>query len=115
MTTSSFACKLDVVKELQHFLDYYDRAFGQIKAENDEQKAIEDDYRTTYKMILDVFAKLGVEEIPTVGTEFDYELHQAVMQVPSDEYEEGIICAELQKGYKLGDELVRAAFVGVAV
>ena len=55
-----------------------------------------------------------MEEVETVGTEFDYEVHQAVMQKPSEEYDEGIVCEELQKGFKIGDTLVRAAMVVVA-
>jgi molecular chaperone GrpE len=47
--------------------------------------------------------------------EFDYEFHQAVMQKPSEEYEEGIVCEELAKGFKLNDQLIRAAMVVVAV
>jgi molecular chaperone GrpE len=65
-------------------------------------------------MVLQTFQSLGVELVPTVGLEFDYENHQAVMQKPSVEYEEGIVCEELQKGFRCGDVLVRAAMVVVA-
>jgi molecular chaperone GrpE len=49
-----------------------------------------------------------------VGKEFDYAVHNAVMTSPSDEYEEGVVIQELQKGYALGDEVIRAAYVVVA-
>lgn len=106
---------MEVVKKVLEFLDNFDRAFGLVTPETDEDKEVEADYKATYNMILDIFGKLGVEEIETVGAEFDYNLHQAVMQMPSDEYEEGMVCQEFQKGYKIGDELVRTAFVGVAM
>jgi len=57
---------------------------------------------------------LGIEQVPTVGIEFDYEIHQAVLQRPSEEYGEGIVMEELAKGFKHGDNLIRAAMVAVA-
>lgn len=103
-----------VARKMLEVLDNYDRAFGAIAPETDAEKAIEFEYKEAYQMILSTFEKLGIEEIPTVGTEFDYELHQAVMQKPSEDYEEGIVCEEFQKGFKIGDTLVRAAMVAVA-
>lgn len=103
-----------VVREMLGVLDNYDRAFGVITAETDEQKEIEDAYRATYDKILATFESLGVTEVETVGSEFDYEVHQAVMQRPSDDYEEGIVCEELAKGFVLDDKLIRAAMVSVA-
>lgn len=103
-----------VVREMLSVLDNYDRAFGSISPESDEQRAIEAEYKAAYQMILDTFAQLGVEEVKTLGSEFDYEVHQAVMQKPSDEYEEGIVCEEFQKGFKIGNTLIRAAMVAVA-
>lgn len=105
---------LQVARQMLTVLDNFDRAFGAVTPSTDEEREIEAEYRETYDMILDSFKKLGVEEVETVGLEFDYAIHQAVMQRPSDEYEEGIVCEELQKGFKLGDKLVRAAMVAVA-
>jgi molecular chaperone GrpE len=103
-----------VVRQMLGVLDNYDRAFGVLTAETDEQKEIEDAYRATYDKILATFESLGVTEVETVGAEFDYEVHQAVMQRPSDDYEEGIVCEELAKGFVLQDKLIRAAMVSVA-
>ena len=105
---------VQVAREVLKVLDNYDRAFGAINAETESQMAIEQEYRQSYADILKVLADLGVEEVQTVGTEFDYEVHQAVMQKPSDEFDEGIVCEEFQKGFKLGDTLIRAAMVSVA-
>lgn len=104
-----------VVKEMLDFLDNFDRAFGVIKPESDVEFGIEAEYKEAYQMVIDTFNKLGVEEVQTIGSEFDYELHQAVMQKPTEEFEEGIVCEEFQKGFKIGDTLIRPAMVAVAV
>jgi molecular chaperone GrpE len=105
---------VQVARRMLEVLDNYDRAFGSVEPETDEQKTIEAEYRETYQMILETMERLGVTEVETVGVEFDYEIHQAVMQMPSEDHEEGIVCQEFQKGFKMGDTLVRAAMVAVA-
>ena len=105
---------VQVIRKMLDVLDNYDRAFGVVTPETDDEKAIEAEYKDAYDMILTTFKKLGVEEVPTIGAEFDYEIHQAVMQKPSDEHDEGIVCEEFQKGFKIGDTLIRAAMVAVA-
>lgn len=106
---------VQVVRQMLTVLDNFDRAFGAVHPSTEDERAIESEFRTTYQMMLDSFAEMGVEEVPTTGIEFDYQIHQAVMQKPSDMYEEGIVCEEFQKGFKCGDTLVRAAMVAVAV
>lgn len=95
-------------------MDNFDRAFGVIKPETEADGAIAAEYKVLYDSIIATFEQFGVEKVSTVGTEFDYEVHQAVMQIPSEEYEEGFVCQELQPGYKIGDKLIRAAMVAVA-
>jgi molecular chaperone GrpE len=103
-----------VVQEILGLLDNFDRAYGVIKPETDAQRAIEEQYKAAYQTILDTIAKLGVTEVETVGKEFDYEIHQAVMQMPGTEYEEGVCCQEFQKGFMMEDTLIRPAMVAVA-
>lgn len=55
-----------------------------------------------------------IEAIDVIGEEFDPNLHEAVMQDTSDEFESGVVTRELQKGYKIGDRVVRPALVAVA-
>eukprot|EP00527_Entomoneis_sp_CCMP2396_P005658 CAMPEP_0198146632 /NCGR_PEP_ID=MMETSP1443-20131203/30484_1 /TAXON_ID=186043 /ORGANISM="Entomoneis sp., Strain CCMP2396" /LENGTH=221 /DNA_ID=CAMNT_0043810663 /DNA_START=180 /DNA_END=845 /DNA_ORIENTATION=- len=105
---------VQVSREMLKVLDNYDRAFGVVESSSDAEAEIEAKYRATWDVIMKALTDLGVEEVNTVGIEFDYEIHQAVMQKPSDEYEEGIVCEELQKGFKLEDTLIRAAMVVVA-
>jgi len=104
----------DIVVKVLSVIDNYDRAFGSVTPSTDEEKEIESAYKETYAKILETFEKLGVKEVETVGAEFDYEIHNAVMQKPSEDYEEGFVCEELTKGYVLDETLIRAAMVVVA-
>ena len=56
-----------------------------------------------------------MEQIEAEGKEFDPNFHEAVMQTPTSEKSEHTILAELQKGYKLGDKVLRPSMVNVAV
>jgi len=107
--------KVRVVKGILDLLDNFDRASGVIVPETDAEKVIESEYKAAYQSILDQFEKMGVTEVETVGKEFDYELHQAVMQMPGTEYEEGFVCQEFQKGFIMGEALIRPAMVAVAL
>jgi molecular chaperone GrpE len=105
---------VDVAQKILNVLDTYDRAFQSVEAATNEEVEIVDAYKKTYDMILDAFAELNVTKVETVGVEFDYEMHQAIMQMPSDEYEEGIVCQEFAMGWKCGEKLIRPAMVAVA-
>jgi len=105
---------IDVSRKMLEVLDTYDRAFMAIESETAEDEAVEAKYKQTYNKVLSIFKDLGITELEALGKEFDYEFHQAVMQRPSDEYDEGFVCDELQKGYMLGNKLIRAAMVSVA-
>jgi len=107
--------KVRVVKGILDLLDNFDRASGVIVAETEAEKAIEVEYKAAYQDILDTFKSLGVTEVETLGIEFDYELHQAVMQMPGTDYEEGLVCQEFQKGFIMGESLIRPAMVAVAL
>ena len=63
---------------------------------------------------MNAFNSMGVEKIEAVGTEFDPNFHAAVMQEASEEFESGFVTKELQKGYKMGDKVIRPSTVAVA-
>lgn len=106
--------KVEVARAMLEVIDNFDRAFGNISPENEAQSEIEAKYKNAYDMIMKAFNELGIKEVETVGTEFNYEVHNAVMSQPSEEYEEGIVIQEFQKGYLLGEECIRPAAVIVA-
>ena len=68
-----------------------------------------------YKQLLTELENIGVKPIEAVGQEFDPNLHNAVMQVESEEYESGTVAQELQKGYTYRDGVVRHSMVAVVI
>ena len=66
-----------------------------------------------YKQLITELEKIGVTKIEAVGKEFDPNLHNAVMQVDTGEYESGIVASEMQKGYMLGETVLRYSMVAV--
>lgn len=67
-----------------------------------------------YRQLMQVLEAEGLKAMDPVGQPFDPALHQAVMQVPSDQYEEGIVVEVLQPGYWLKDKVLRPAMVKVS-
>lgn len=101
----------DTVNAILPVADNIDRALAQ-------QNASAEDMRKGVEMIShqfdEVFAKLGITSVGAVGDKFDPSLHNAVSHIESGELEENTISAVFQKGYKLGDKVVRHAMVQVA-
>ena len=64
--------------------------------------------------ILSVIEKHGIKQVNPVGEKFDYNLHQAMFEMPTDEVEPGMVVEVVQHGYVLHDRLLRPALVGVS-
>ena len=104
----------ETLKKMIEALDNIDRAKKSV--ENiDDVNTVKESYDMVFKQIFDVLLKMGLEVIDTNEKEFDPNWHEAVMQTPTSDYPENTIIAELQKGYKLGDKVLRPALVNVAV
>ena len=99
-----------LVKELLPILDDLGRAL-EAAAEHEEVK-LEEGVRLVHRSLADVLAREGVAEIGTDG-KFDPHVHEALLSQPSDQ-EEGSVIEVVQKGYKLGDRVIRPARVVVA-
>lgn len=95
-------------------IDNLERAKKSIKDMDDPQK-IKESFDIVEKQIMDALNKIGVKKICTVGEKFNPELHEAVMQTPTSEYEDHSIIEEMQSGYTLEGKVLRAALVNVAV
>ena len=106
--------RVKVINEFLLVLDNFDRARASISPEGAEQDATNALYTEMHGALMTTLGELGMQKIEAVGSEFDYNLHMAIQQMPSDEYDEGIVCAELQPGYMCQDKLVRAAYVAVS-
>ncbi len=61
-----------------------------------------------------VLEEMGVEPVPALGTPFDPNMHEALGQEPSDEYESGVVAREMRRGYRLGERVIRPSLVMVA-
>ena len=103
--------KANIIKELLPILDNIDRA------ETLEDKSGED-YIKGIEMIVKQFCslseKLGISELAQVGDTFDPNCHEAVMHIEDETLGENVIAEVLQKGYKIGDTVIRPAMVKVA-
>ena len=93
-------------------VDNFERGLATVPEESKEDPFV-DGMNRIYKQLMTELENIGVKPIEAVGQEFDPNLHNAVMQVESDEYESGVIAQELQKGYTYHDMVVRHSMVGV--
>ncbi len=101
------------VDTVSKFLPVYDnlaRALGIATADEAYKKGVE----MTFNQLCEVFKKLGVEEIEAVGKTFDPNFHNAVMHVEDEEKGENEIVEEFQKGFKVGEKVIRFSMVKVA-
>jgi molecular chaperone GrpE len=99
-----------LVRELLPVLDDLERALQ--AAEEHEEAKLEEGVRLVHRQLAETLRKEGLEEVPTDGT-FDPHVHEALLAQPA-EVESGTILEVLQKGYRLGDRVLRPARVVVA-
>jgi len=102
----------DILKDLLPILDNFERALQAPAAPDTDafRKGIE----LIHKQMLDLLKKRGVKPIVALGTDFDPNFHQAVIHEPSSTHREGEVMEELQRGFLLGERLLRPAMVKVA-
>jgi molecular chaperone GrpE len=99
-----------LVKELLPVLDDLERAL--VAADEHEEAKLEEGVKLVHRSLEEVLRKEGLQEVSTDG-KFDPHVHEALLSQPSDE-EEGAVIEVLQKGYRLGDRVLRPARVVVA-
>ena len=97
-----------LVNELLPVLDDLERALA--AAEEHEEAKLEDGVRLVHRSLVDALQREGLAEIETDGA-FDPHVHEALLSQPDDEKESGEIIDVLQKGYRLGDRVLRPARV----
>lgn len=103
----------NALKQLLEVLDNFER--GQKALENVEDcEKVKESFDLVHKQVCEVLTKMGLEEIKAIGEDFDPNFHEAVMQTPTSEHKEHTVIAELQKGYKMGDKVLRPTLVNVA-
>ena len=102
--------KIQAVTTLLPVLDTLEFALNAPCQDEGYKKGIE----MVMTQAMNAFSSMGVEPIKSVGKEFDPNFHAAVMQEESEEFESGFVTKELQKGYKMGDKVIRPSTVVVA-
>jgi molecular chaperone GrpE len=102
----------NVLEKLLPVIDNFERGLAAVP-EDEKDGAFADGMNKIYKQLMKQVEDLGVTPIEAVGKEFDPNLHNAVMQVESAEYESGFVAQELQKGYMFHDTVLRHSMVGV--
>ncbi|MBJ6363087.1 nucleotide exchange factor GrpE [Paenibacillus sp. GCM10012307] len=104
---------MKLITELLPIIDNFERAVSASKDSDDK-----DSFIKGVDMIFRQFDQLlqqeGLKPMETVGQPFNPDFHQAIMQVESEEYEEGIVVEEIQKGYTLKEKVLRPAMVKVS-
>lgn len=101
-----------VIEKILPVVDNFERGLAGLSEEEMKQPFAEG-MNMVYKQLMAELEKLDVKPIEAVGCEFNPELHNAVMQVESEEYESGVVAQELQKGYTYRDSVVRHSMVAV--
>ena len=102
--------KADAVAKMLPVYDNLERALNQETSDAAYKKGVE----MTMNELVKIFTSLGVEIFGNVGDEFDPNLHNAVMHIDSEELGENVIAQVFQKGFKIGEKVVRFAMVQVA-
>ncbi len=104
----------DVIRDLLPILDGVGRALAH--SENGDTES--EGFQEGIKMIMEQFPRVlynrNLKEIETVGKPFDPTVHEALMQMPSEVHDAGIVSDEIEKGYSLGDKVLRPAKVVVS-
>ncbi|MCR4739112.1 MAG: nucleotide exchange factor GrpE [Lachnospiraceae bacterium] len=101
-----------VIEKILPVIDNFERGLDTV-SEEDKQTGFCEGMNKIYKQLITELENLGVKPIEALGKEFDPNLHNAVMQIDSEEYDSGIVGQELQKGYMYRDSVVRHSMVAV--
>ncbi len=108
-------------RDLVGAIDNLARAMASITSENAEDtdqgdavKALVTGIELSWTEIQSVIEKHGIKQVNPVGEKFDYNLHQAMFEVPTNDHPPGMVVDVVQHGYVLHDRLLRPAMVGVS-
>lgn len=104
---------MQLIEQLLPIIDNFDRAIVSSK-ETKDIDSLTKGIEMINRQLEQVLANEGLQKMETVGKPFDPEFHQAVAQVESDDFDEGIVVGELQTGYILKNKVLRPAMVQVS-
>ncbi|MBR6224825.1 MAG: nucleotide exchange factor GrpE, partial [Firmicutes bacterium] len=101
-----------VIEKILPVVDNFERGLATVP-EDEAASPFAEGMNMIYKQLMDELDKMDVKPIDALGCEFDPDLHNAVMQVESEEYGSGVIAQELQKGYTYRGLVIRHSMVAV--
>jgi len=104
----------DVLLQFLPVVDNFERALESLESSEGDAEALRHGVELIHKQFKDALSKFGLEPVESVGQTFDPHLHEAVTTEPSDKHKENTIIEEFQRGYRIGDKLLRPAKVKVA-
>lgn len=103
----------DVLEKLLPVVDNFERALQAIP-EEDKERAFEQGVDKIYKQLMTTLEEIGVLPMNAEGTEFNPDLHNAVLHIEDEEFGENVVAEELQKGYMYKEDVLRHSMVKVA-
>jgi molecular chaperone GrpE len=102
-----------ILEKLLPVIDNFERGFAGVSEEQMEDPFVQG-MDKVYKQMMTMLEEAGVSVIEAVGEQFDPNLHNAVMHIDDEAYEENVVAEEFQKGYKYRDSVIRHSMVKVA-
>lgn len=98
------------IAEILPAIDNFERA---LDAETDDE-SYKNGIRMIFNQLQDILKKIGVTEIEALNQPFDPKIHSAIKQIDDENFGENTVCQVFQKGYRLGDRIIRHSMVAVA-
>ena len=104
----------DVLLQFLPVVDNFERALSSLETSDGDAEALRHGVELIHKQFKDALSKLGLEAVEAVGQTFDPHVHEAVTTEATDKHKENTVIQEFQRGYRIGDRLLRPAKVKVA-
>jgi molecular chaperone GrpE len=104
----------DVLLQLLPVVDNFERALSSLETSEGDAEALRHGVELIHKQFIDALSKFGLKPVEAVGQTFDPHVHEAVTTEATDKHKENTVIEEFQRGYRIGDRLLRPAKVKVA-
>jgi molecular chaperone GrpE len=104
----------DVLLQFLPVVDNFERALSSLETSEGDAEALRHGVELIHKQFKDALSKFGLEAVEAVGQAFDPHVHEAVTTEVTDKHKENTVIQEFQRGYRIGDRLLRPAKVKVA-
>ncbi len=113
-TEAHHKARADLLVELLPVLDNFERALVSLQTSGADAAGLRHGVELIHRQFKDALTKFGLQPVEALGQTFDPHLHEAVTIEATDEHKENTVIEEFERGYKLGDRLLRPAKVKVA-